>query len=220
MRIIRIKWKPRKMLSNKFLRIAALVTSVGNAAPAAAEVVRYTYPEEGVTRTVDCRQAFYRFADDPQRALWFTCNGYEAIDIPLNPNNRGDPNNRDNICFETDKYDPANPMSINDPGYSQAQNDFSSATLKALVHAASPMHNQSVIYAIKTRFSMGTDVFAIYERVIRAPRQNEQPDGVLKRVVSGKVEEQPYVFQQGWNAQRASKSAYFEVYKMCAPHVK
>ena len=183
--------------------VSVLTALYAGAALGQSVTVEY---DNGVRRTVDCKEAFYQFRDDPSKTMWFTCDGFEAADIPLS-GNKSDPANRDAICSGTDGYDPARPISIRDRNYESVKGDFSDAMLAALAHV-SLNHDESVMQAINMRAQTGIDVFTVYRHVIRPPGSGERADG---QISTG----ERFVFQPGWNDERANKSGYGDVYAGC-----
>ena len=199
---------------NKNTKAIAFALTALFSTQALGKTVTYQY-DNGVKRTVNCQDAFYVFANDPKREKWLTCDGFEAIDIPL-VGNKNDPNNRDSICSNTDRYNPERPISINDPRAKQARQDFSDANITALIHA-SKNHEESVAIGILMRAKLGVDIFKEYKDMIRRPYAGEKADGAIPLLnkFTKKIEKTPYVWQSGWGPAKANKSAYRDVRKLC-----
>lgn len=188
---------------------AAIGISVAGAASSAtAQQVTVTHPN-GVQRTVNCQQAFYRFANDPKENLWMTCNGFEAVDVPVG-GDKADPNNRDAICSITDQYNSATPLDNSDPLATQAKRDFSVAVRDAVVHG-STKHGNSVLIGINMSARIGVDPFTRYPRIIAPIQPGQQADGTFK--LDG--QDVGYQFINGWTRDAASWSPYRDATQMC-----
>lgn len=195
---------------NYVFRAVALTAAVSTATPAVAQTVQYTYPN-GITRSINCKEAFYVFKDDPQRTMWQTCNGFEAGDVPTRGSSKADKEDtefRDEICNTTNEYDPLNPISINDPRVPDVKNTFSKAMIAALSHV-SEFHQNSVSLAINLRAKMGVDVFKVYDTVIRRLSSEEVADGFIPST------KEPFKYQSGWDKEKADASVYKSVWEQC-----
>ncbi len=174
----------------------------------AAQSVTITHPN-GVVRTIDCNKAFYTFKNDPKKKLWFTCDGFEMADIPVG-GDKADPNNRDNICSITDKYDPNAPIKKNDPKFKQARIDFSTAAFDAILHG-SIYHNNSVTLGINITGRSGADPFVRYKRII-APADKATADDSFKDKTGKEIY---YTFTNGLTKEAANWSPYRDATLAC-----
>lgn len=201
--------------------------------PAVAQDITITHPD-GTNRIINCQEAFYRFTDDPKKNLWMTCHGFEAADKPLGGDKayKENPNNRDGICEITDKYNPQNPISINDPAYNKARNDFSTAMNDAITHG-SVYHGNSLYYGIRVSGRIGKDPFVQYDNKIarpseaeintykeeiatyRADRANNPLPQNMSSFKGPSGNEIFYKFTNGWTMDKALWSPYADATRAC-----